>query len=103
MDDVIIFQTLDIDNIDAIVALQLLDVSKRLGDRHIDLEISPAAAERLSIDGFDPVYGARPLKRLVQRNIVDTMANAIVAGEVAEGESVRIDLDEDGDYAVSKR
>jgi ATP-dependent Clp protease ATP-binding subunit ClpB len=103
VDDVIIFQTLDIDNIDAIVALQLLDVSKRLGDRHIDLEISPAAAERLSIDGFDPVYGARPLKRLVQRNIVDTMANAIVAGEVSEGESVRIDLDEDGDYAVSKR
>ncbi len=103
VDDVIIFQTLDIANIDAIVALQLLDVSKRLADRRIELEVSPAAVERLSIDGFDPVYGARPLKRLVQRNIVDTMANAIVAGEVAEGDNIMIDLDEDGDYTVIKR
>jgi len=103
VDDVIIFQTLDIDNIDAIVALQLVDVSKRLADRRIELEVSPAASERLSIDGFDPVYGARPLKRLVQRNIIDTMANAIVAGEVSEGDSVRIDLDEDGDYTVIKK
>ena len=103
VDDVIIFQTLDIENIDAIVTLQLQEVSQRLADKRIELEISPAAAERLSIDGFDPVYGARPLKRLVQRNIVDTMANAIVAGEVSEGDSIRIDLNEDGDYSVTKK
>lgn len=102
VDDVIVFQTLDIANIDAIVALQLQDVAKRLANKRIAVEVSPAAAERLSIDGFDPIYGARPLKRLVQRNIVDTMANAIVAGEVSEGDSIKIDLDEDGDYTVIK-
>jgi ATP-dependent Clp protease ATP-binding subunit ClpB len=103
VDDVIIFQTLDIGNIDAIVALQLQDVKKRLGDKRIDIEISAAAAERLSIDGFDPVYGARPLKRLVQRNIVDLMANAIVAGEVSEGAAVTVDIDDNGDYKVVSR
>lgn len=103
VDDVIVFQTLDMTNIDAIVALQLIDVGKRLADRRIEVEVSPVAVERLSIDGFDPVYGARPLKRLVQRNIVDTMANAIVSGEVVEGDSVKIDLDEDGDYVVVKQ
>ena len=103
VDDVIIFQTLDIANIDAIVALQLQEVEKRLADRRIEMEVSPAAAERLSIDGFDPVYGARPLKRLVQRNIVDTMANAIVAGEVSEGDRIKVDLDENGDYTAIKQ
>jgi len=103
VDDVIIFQTLDIANIDAIVALQLQEVGKRLADKRIELEVSPAAAERLAIDGFDPVYGARPLKRLVQRNVVDTMANALVGGEITEGDSIRIDLDEDGNYCVIKQ
>ena len=85
------------------MALQLQDVSKRLVDKRIEMEVSPAAIERLAIDGFDPVYGARPLKRLVQHNIVDTMANALVAGEIAEGDSIKIDLDEDGDYKVYKQ
>ena len=100
VDDVIIFQTLDIENIDAIVALQLQDVNKRLADKRIELEVSPAAVERLAIDGFDPVYGARPLKRLVQHSIVDTLANALVAGEISEGSKVRVDIDEDGEYCV---
>jgi ATP-dependent Clp protease ATP-binding subunit ClpB len=100
VDDVIIFQTLDIANIDAIVALQLASVKERLAQRHIKVDISPAAAERLSIDGFDPVYGARPLKRLVQRNIIDALANAIVAAEVSEGNEVSVDLDERGEYKV---
>ncbi|MDR3136689.1 MAG: hypothetical protein LBU07_04650 [Coriobacteriales bacterium] len=96
----IIFQTLDIAHIDAIVGLQLQDVKKRLDDRRITVEISPAAVERLSIDGFDPIYGARPLKRLVQRNIVDLLANAIVAGEVNEGGAASIDINDQGDYEV---
>ncbi|MCL2807357.1 MAG: AAA family ATPase [Coriobacteriia bacterium] len=103
VDDVIIFQTLDIANIDAIVALQLQEVSKRLANKRIELEVSPAATERLSIDGFDPVYGARPLKRLVQRNIVDTMANALVSSEISDGDNIKIDIDQDGNYIVIKR
>ena len=103
IDDIIIFHSLEMSNIDAIVELQLADVRARLAARKIDLEVSPAASEQLAIDGFDPVYGARPLKRLIQRNIIDMMANQIVAGEVHEGDHVLIDLDDRLDYAVSKR
>ncbi|MDR2107844.1 MAG: AAA family ATPase [Coriobacteriales bacterium] len=101
IDDIIIFQSLDMANIDAIVALQLQEVRKRLTDKHIQIEIAPAAVEQLSIDGFDPVYGARPLKRLIQRNIVDLVANAIVAGEVEDGSSLVIDLNDRGNYAIT--
>ena len=103
IDDIIIFHALDMANIDAIVELQLAQVRGRLAERKIDLEISPAVAEQLAIDGFDPIYGARPLKRLIQRNIVDMMANEIVAGRVHEGDSVKIDLNDRLDYAVTKR
>jgi ATP-dependent Clp protease ATP-binding subunit ClpB len=103
IDDIIIFQSLDMANIDAIVALQLQVVRKRLADKHIQIEVAPAAVEQLSIDGFDPVYGARPLKRLIQRNIVDLVAGAIVAGEVEDGASLVIDLDDRSDYAIVSR
>jgi len=103
IDDIIIFHSLDMANIDAIVDMQLAEVTKRLTDRKINVEIGSAVAQQLAIDGFDPVYGARPLKRLIQRNIVDLMANEIVAGRVREGDSVLIDLNERLDYAVIKR
>jgi ATP-dependent Clp protease ATP-binding subunit ClpB len=103
IDDIIIFESLGMDDIDKIVAMQLRDVVKRLGDRHVAVEVSPAAAELLSIDGFDPVYGARPLKRLVQRNVVDLLANAIVAGEVGDGDAVLVDLDDKGEYVIVKQ
>jgi ATP-dependent Clp protease ATP-binding subunit ClpB len=100
IDDIIIFHSLGIENIDAIVELQLADVRKRLADRKVTVEISPAAVQQLGIDGFDPVYGARPLRRLIQRNIVDMLANKIVAGEIHEGDKVRVDLDGMFDYVV---
>jgi ATP-dependent Clp protease ATP-binding subunit ClpB len=103
VDDVIVFNTLDMTNIDAIVALQLLQVRKRLDKKRVAVEVAPAAVEQLAIDGYDPVYGARPLKRLIQRNIIDLLANAIVSGEVGEGDKVIIDLDAQGDYAVIKQ
>ena len=68
----------------------------------IQLEVSPAAMQSLSIDGLDPVYGARPLKRLIQRQVVDNVANLIIAGEVHEGDTVRIDMD-DNDQLVAVR
>ncbi|MDR0888303.1 MAG: AAA family ATPase [Coriobacteriales bacterium] len=100
IDDIIIFHSLDMENIDSIVALQLQEVRKRLEERHIDIEITPAAAEQLSIEGFDPVYGARPLKRLIQHNIVNLLANAIVSGNVKEGEKVTVDLNDRNEYIV---
>ncbi|MDR1185467.1 MAG: hypothetical protein LBK67_11825 [Coriobacteriales bacterium] len=89
-------------NIDAIVELQLADVRKRLTKRRITVEVGPAVAEQLAIDGFDPVYGARPLKRLIQRNIIDLLANEVVAGNIHEGDAVTIDLNDYLDYAVTK-
>ncbi|MDR2957470.1 MAG: AAA family ATPase [Coriobacteriales bacterium] len=100
IDDIIIFHSLGIDNIDQIVELQLADVRQRLADRKITVEIGPAAVQQLGIDGFDPVYGARPLRRLIQRNVVDLLANSIVAGTVHEGDLVIVDLDADFNYVV---
>ncbi|MDR2714300.1 MAG: hypothetical protein LBB42_02065 [Coriobacteriales bacterium] len=88
------------ENIDAIVELQLADFKKRLDDKRISIEVSPAVVEQLAIDGFDPIYGARPLKRLIQRNVVDLLANKIVAGEIAEGAKLTVDLDAQGEYCV---
>ena len=100
IDDIIVFHGLSMDNIDAIVELQLEDVKKRLATRRIEIDITQAVVQQLAIDGFDPVYGARPLKRLIHRNIVDLIANKIVTGEIDEGSSVTIDLDDFSEYVV---
>ena len=101
IDDVITFKPLSSENIESIVTLQIKDVQARLADRRIELEVSPAAIESLAIDGFDPVYGARPLKRLVQREVVDRVANEIVAGHVMEGSKVFIDADIENGYTCT--
>ncbi|MCL2632082.1 MAG: hypothetical protein FWD45_03210 [Coriobacteriia bacterium] len=88
------------ENLDGIIELQLADVKKRLAGRKVDVRISGAVAQQLSIDGFDPVYGARPLRRLIQRNIVDLLANEIVAGNIHEGDRVLVDLDRNYNYIV---
>ncbi len=93
IDDVITFRPLTSENIESIVSLQIKDVQARLAERRIELEVKPSAVESLAIDGFDPVYGARPLKRLVQREIVDRIANEIVSGHVMEGCKVVVDGD----------
>ena len=93
IDDVITFNPLTSAEMEPIVELQLKDVRRRLADRRITLEVLPAAVEQLAIDGFDPVYGARPLKRLVQREVVDRIANEMIAGHVMEGSKVTIDMD----------
>ena len=93
IDDVITFNALTSAEIEPIVNLQLVKVRERLAERRIDLEVKPAAVEQLAIDGYDPVYGARPLKRLVQREVVDRVANEMIAGHVLEGSKVVIDMD----------
>ena len=85
IDDIITFNELNIASIEPIVELQLAEVSARLKDRKIELEITPAAKERLAIDGYDPVYGARPLKRLIQRQVVDRVATGIIEGRIYDG------------------
>lgn len=84
-----------------IVDLQLNSVSERLADRRIDLEVTPAARERLSIDGYDPVFGARPLRRLIQREVTDRVATEIIEGRIGDGAYVTIDIDPDGNYRAT--
>ncbi|MDO4290865.1 MAG: ATP-dependent chaperone ClpB [Eggerthellaceae bacterium] len=98
IDDIITFKSLSISNIESIVNLQLEEVRARLAARHITLDVTPAAMEHLSIDGFDPVYGARPLKRLIQRQVVDRIAEKVIRGELFDRGHVLIDLDDNGEY-----
>ena len=101
IDDVVVFHSLGLDDIEKIVDIQLKDVRARLAKERITLELSESAVASLSLDGLDPVYGARPLKRLIQRQVVDKVANLIIAGQVREGDTVRVDVDEnDQMYAV---
>lgn len=98
IDDVVVFNSLTLDDVEPIVQLQLEDVRKRLANSRIDLEVGPAALQQLALDGYDPVFGARPLKRLIQREVVDRIANEMVAGRVMEGAKVTVDMGIDGNY-----
>ncbi|MEF2654847.1 MAG: ATP-dependent chaperone ClpB [Eggerthellaceae bacterium] len=101
IDEVITFNSLSIAAMEPIVDLQLNSVSERLADRRIDLEVTPAARERLSIDGYDPVFGARPLRRLIQREVTDRVATEIIEGRIGDGAYVTIDIDPDGNYRAT--
>ncbi len=103
IDDVVIFQPLGLEDIERIVDIQLKDVRSRLANERMTLELSEAAKQALALDGLDPVYGARPLKRLIQRRVVDQVANLIIAGELHEGDTVLVDTDENGNLVACKK
>ena len=98
IDDVVVFNSLSFNAIEPIVDLQLEDVRDRLAQRRIQLEVKPDAMQQLALDGYDPVFGARPLKRLIQKEIVDRVANEIVRGHVLDGSKVVISLDDELHY-----
>ncbi len=100
VDEIVIFRSLTLEQIGEIVELQLEKVRERLADRKITLELSEAAKERLALKGYDPVYGARPLKRVIQHEVVDRIAKAMVAGEVLEGDTVKIDIGPDDEIQI---
>lgn len=103
IDDVVVFQPLGLEDIERIVDIQLKDVRSRLASERMTLELSEAAKQSLALDGLDPVYGARPLKRLIQRRVVDQVANLIIAGELHEGDTVLVDTDENGNLVARKK
>ena len=103
IDDVVVFQPLGLEDIERIVDIQLKDVRSRLANERMTLELSEAAKQSLALDGLDPVYGARPLKRLIQRRVVDQVANLIIAGELHEGDTVLVDIDENGNLIARKK
>ena len=101
IDDIVVFHPLGMEQIQKIVDIQLAEVRERLAAERMTLEITPAAKQMLAVGGLDPVYGARPLKRLVQREVVDAIAGAIIDGSVREGDRVCVDVDADGGFCVA--
>ena len=100
IDEIIRFSALSREDLDAIVELQIEDVRRRLRARRIGLEVTPELKQRLATEGFDPEFGARPLRRVVQRWIGDTVATAILEGRFTEGDTVHADLDPTNEDAV---
>ena len=93
VDDTIIFHPLDADVLKKIVSIQVGQVQKRLADKKIEIELTEGARELMAEDGFDLMYGARPLKRVIQREILNPFASKILSGEIKEGTRVVIDRD----------
>jgi len=103
LDDVIVFDALTTEELTQIVDLQVARLAGRLADRRLALTVTPAAREWLAVTGFDPVYGARPLRRLVQSAIGDQLARALLSGEITDGDQVTVDLDAAADALVVRR
>ena len=103
VDEVIIFKPLAKDDILRIVDLQIGLLGKRLADRKIGLEVSREAREILAERGYDPVYGARPLKRTIQRDIQNPLAMKMLAGEYREGDTVAVDVDRKAGFVFGKK
>jgi ATP-dependent Clp protease ATP-binding subunit ClpB len=96
LDDTVLFDPLTLEEIGRIVDLQVESLGRRLADRRLTLSVSPAAREWLALEGYDPAYGARPLRRLVQREIGDRLARHLLAGEIHDGQTVAVDRAPDG-------
>ncbi|HOC70034.1 MAG TPA: ATP-dependent chaperone ClpB [Candidatus Hydrogenedentes bacterium] len=96
IDEVVVFHPLNRDHIRKIVDVQLGLVEKRLAERRLELELTPAAKDLLAERGYDPVYGARPLKRVIQQLVLDPLAYQIIAGEITDGARVLADVDGTG-------
>jgi ATP-dependent Clp protease ATP-binding subunit ClpB len=97
LDDIILFDPLTTEELAQIVDLQVAGLARRLAERRLTLNVTPAAREWLALTGFDPVFGARPLRRLVQSAIGDQLARALLAGDILDGDTVRVDRDPDAD------
>jgi len=97
LDDVILFDSLTTEDLTQIVDLQIARLARRLAGRRLSLNVTAAAKEWLALTGFDPVYGARPLRRLVQSAIGDQLARKILAGEIIDGADVLVDVDPESD------
>jgi len=103
LDDIIIFDALSTAELAEIVDLQVERLARRLADRRLTLTVTPAAREWLALTGFDPVFGARPLRRLVQSAIGDQLAKSLLAGDIIDGDQVEVDRDENDDTLTVRR
>ncbi|HEV7529072.1 MAG TPA: ATP-dependent chaperone ClpB [Solirubrobacteraceae bacterium] len=95
VDDIVLFKPLTLQEIEQIVDLQIADVRARLADRRVELELTDAARILIAREGYDPVYGARPLRRFIQREVETRIGRALISGEIGEGSSIVVDAHDD--------
>ncbi|GAB3212281.1 ATP-dependent chaperone ClpB [Nocardia tengchongensis] len=103
LDDVVMFHPLDEEQLEQIVDIQLNQLQKRLAQRRLTLDVSDSARFWLAVRGYDPAYGARPLRRLIQQSIGDSLAKELLAGEVQDGDTVKVNVSPDGDSLIVGR
>ncbi|MGW5715937.1 ATP-dependent chaperone ClpB [Amycolatopsis sp. NPDC003865] len=94
LDDIVVFHSLGTEQLTSIVDIQVARLAARLAQRRLNLEVTDGAREWLALNGFDPIYGARPLRRLVQSAIGDKLAKELLSGEIRDGDTVRVDIPE---------
>jgi ATP-dependent Clp protease ATP-binding subunit ClpB len=97
LDDIVVFHALSGIELKSIVDIQLGNLGRRLAERRLTLDVTDAAKDWLAVNGYDPIYGARPLRRLVQSAIGDQLARALLSGQVRDGDRVVVDLAEGKD------
>ena len=93
LDDIVVFHRLERSHIRAIVEVRLADFEKRLGAQRITLTVTDQAKKALGDEGYDPVYGARPLKRVISRQLENPVSRMIISGEISEGQHLQVDYD----------
>ena len=103
LDDMVVFHSLATEELTAIVDIQLAVLERRLAQRRLALDVTASARDWLALNGFDPLYGARPLRRLVQSAIGDQLAKALLAGEIQDGDTVRVDITDDNSALIVGR
>jgi ATP-dependent Clp protease ATP-binding subunit ClpB len=102
LDATIVFDPLDTEELSLIVDLQVARLARRLADRQLTLTVTPAAREWLALSGYNPLYGARELRRLIETRIGDQLARELLAGEIRNGDEILVDLDEAADALTVK-
>ncbi len=103
IDEVVVFHQLDREEVKQVATLQLEEFKNRLKDQGISIEVTDSALEKLADEGFDPSFGARPMKRAIQRLVVNPISNKILAGEIKEGETVVVDFADDSFIFETKK
>ncbi|MFJ2666315.1 ATP-dependent chaperone ClpB [Nocardia fluminea] len=103
LDDVVMFHALDAKQLESIVDINLRQLQKRLSQRRLTLDVTEEAKQWLAVRGYDPAYGARPLRRLIQQAIGDSLAKELLSGAVADGDTVKVSVDDATDKLVVER
>ncbi|MEU4808593.1 ATP-dependent chaperone ClpB [Nocardia fluminea] len=103
LDDVVMFHALDAKQLESIVDINLRQLQKRLAQRRLTLDVTDEAKQWLAVRGYDPAYGARPLRRLIQQAIGDSLAKELLSGSVADGDTVKVSVDDATDKLVVER